>query len=193
MTAAKTDALSDQVILHHTPTWWIAEFRGSIAGQLRASCGTDTVTTGFNGHIPGSVVCTAIALLNPNAEVLLAEPAAEVPVNRPARPASTPETPAAAPAARTPAHAFWKACFSRATQKAASADPALGLAAEVVGEHRQATKPQKTGAERVVIERATKLKRTLGLMVACSYLKEQGWSFEAAHRALLQGAAQPRR
>lgn len=190
----KQPGIKDRVILHHTHAWWIAEFHGPIAAQMRATWGGDTVLTGFNGHIPAPVVCSAIALLNPSAEVALAEQAqdaAPAAAREPARPA--PPQPGRADTPASMAHSFWRACFVRASQKAAAGrDAGLAAAAEVVNKHQRAVAEETNPARRLAIERAMKLKRSLGLMVACSYLKEQGWSFEAAHRALLQNAAAPR-
>ena len=64
----------DQILMHHTSAWWIAEFRGPVGRRMRAISGADTVLTGFNGHIPAAVVCQAIAMLNPSAKVAVAEP-----------------------------------------------------------------------------------------------------------------------
>jgi hypothetical protein len=128
------------------------------------------------------VVCQAIALLNPNAKVTLAgqaAPAAELPSVSDAGMAAVAQTPRAR-------------------------DAVLDFAADVVGKfHSQpkpkvsegpAPKPQgalEEGRVRMAIGRAIKLKRRFGLLVACSYLREQGWNFDAAHRILLQ--ADPRR
>jgi hypothetical protein len=86
-------------------------------------------------------------------------------------------------------------------------DALLGFAAEVVGqfrrepEHRARETPApkaraeavyEEGRVRLVLERAIKLKRRFGLLVACSYLREHGWNFEAAHRILLKADARNR-
>jgi hypothetical protein len=157
---------SDQVVMHHTAAWWLAEFRGPVGRQMKEMVGADTVQTGFNGHIPAAVVCQAIALLNPNAKVTLAgQAAAELP---------------------------------------SVSGPVLDFAADVVGKFHGRPKPRASetpapkpqaareeGRVRMAIGRAIKLKRRFGLLVACSYLREQGWDFDAAHRILLQ--ADPRK
>jgi hypothetical protein len=48
----------------------------------------------------------------------------------------------------------------------------------------EAKAPAKVPELRPAINRAMKIKRRFGLLVACSYLREQGWTFEAAHRTL---------
>jgi hypothetical protein len=149
-------AAGDLVILHHTPAWWIAEFRGAVAQRVKAITGASTVVTGFNGHVPGSVVCKAIALLNPNAEVVLAQ-AGEEP------------------------HA----------KKAAPEEPnaLLAIAADVVANCRPSRAGEAPQA-RADAQRARRIRRSLGMMAACSYLRDRGWSFDSAHRMLLE-AAQP--
>jgi len=171
----------DQILMHHTCAWWVAEFRGPVGRRMRAISGADTVLTGFNGHIPAAVVCQAIAMLNPTANVAVAEP---------------PHAPVAKqPSARN----------AEVVQLPAKpGDPLLGFAADVVGQfysepgHRARETPApkaptaalvEEGRVRLALERAIKLKRRFGLLVACSYLREQGWSFEAAHRILLQADA----
>jgi hypothetical protein len=158
----------DQILMHHTSSWWVAEFRGPVGRRMRAISGADTVLTGFNGHIPAAVVCQAIAMLNPTAKVAVAEPplapAAKLPSARNA---------GAAPVAETPQ----------------PRDALHDCAADVVGKFHGEPKPE--GHVRRAIERAIKLKRRFGLLVACSYLREQGWNFEAAHRILVQ--ADPRK
>ena len=158
---------ADQVLMHHTPAWWIAEFRGPIGNQMREMAGCDTVMTGFNGHIPAAVVCQAIAMLNPSARVSVVESSAGTRAEPPA-PASPP---ADAP------------LTSRSM---------LDIAADVVGTFAPAAPapaPKAKAAPKIAdvrpaIERAMKIKQRFGLLVACSYLREQGWSFEAAHRIL---------
>jgi hypothetical protein len=176
---------AERIILHHTPSCWIAEFRGAVGLEMAAIAGADTLPTGFNGHIPAAVVCRAIALLNPEAEVSLAEAAGTEP-----RPMV---------ATGAPARALLRA-LEQPQPKAAVAepepapcDPALRLAAQVIAKHvGAAPAPAKPSAQdrerRATLERAIKIKKGLGLMVACSYLKERGWSFEAAHQALLETA-----
>jgi hypothetical protein len=175
----------DQVLMHHTSAWWVAEFRGPVGRRMRALAGADTVLTGFNGHIPAAVVCQAIAMLNPSAHVTVAEPA-NVPVAK--RPSVG--NSCAAPVAETPQRR----------------EPLLEFAADVVGRFHSEAKPKASeapapkprtaavleeGRVRLAIERAIKLKRRFGLLVACSYLREQGWNFELAHRILVQ--ADPRK
>jgi hypothetical protein len=162
---------ADQVLMYHTPAWWIAEFRGPIGEQMRAMAGSDTVQTGFNGHIPAAVVCQAIAMLNPGADVGVAESVATA-ATRPVPPAPSPEP--VAPAARKP-------------QASASM---LDIAADVIGTFKSAAAapaatPKAPEGSRTV-ERALKIKQRFGLLVACSYLREQGWTFDAARGILLQ-------
>jgi hypothetical protein len=155
MVPKEVQSLVDQIILHHTPTWWIAEFRGPVAEDVKVIAGSDTVPTGFNGCIPGPVVCQAIALLNPNAEVSLSGAAAI------AQPRSTKQDtkPEASPVAHS--------------SPRDGAERILGLAAEVARKHS-------------ALERAMSIKKSFGLLVACSYLTAKGWSFEAAQLALLE-------
>ncbi len=133
-------AVPELVVLHHTPAWWIAEFRGSVASRVKAIAGSSTVTTGFNGHVPGTVVRSAIAALNPGAEVMLAQ------------------------AEHNPAPATPK-------------DEMLALAADVVRNenHSQAAD----------LDRARRIRRGFGTLAACSFLRDRGWSFEAAYGALV--------
>jgi hypothetical protein len=167
---------ADQVLMHHTPTWWIAEFRGPIARQMREAAGTDTVQTGFNGHVPAEVVCRAIAILNPDAEVSVAESlasAAARPLPAPQPAAEAPAQPASKPAART---------------------PISDLAAEVVNTFKGDPGPADAGpvpSKEVQtaahhLERAMKIRSRFGMLVACSYLREKGWSFEEARRFLYE-------
>jgi hypothetical protein len=183
-------AAVDHIILHHTPHCWIAEFRGAVGRELAAIAGVDTLPTGFNGHVPGTVVCQAIAILNPDAEVILADAATE---------------PRPLVATGAPAHAFSQvlhdAQASPSSPKSQTSDP-LSLAAEIVRKYlpakpAEAPKPAPVAdvdpganAHRATIARARKIRHSLGLIVACSFLKERGWSVEAAHRALVQ--AEPR-
>lgn len=151
MDAEGSQPQRDGIVLHHTPDVWLAEFRGPIGEQITALCGTDTVRTGFSGHLPRAVVCSAMALLNPNAAVTVAEPGTV---------SAAPPCVPAAPARK-------------------SDDPVLDMAEQVVRE---------ACGERPALEQALRIKKSLGLMVACSYLRERGWTFEAAHEALLRKA-----
>src|SRR5688572_28455178 len=169
----ETPALTDHIILHHTPRCWMAEFRGPVARAMAAIAGADIVPTGFNGHVPGTVVCSAIALLNPDAEVSLAEAAA----------ARAPLT-LAKPQPQAMAQAQPTASLPTTP---ASCDRTLRLAAEVIGKYlpgNPGETPKTTKALHPTLKRALKIRRALGLIVACSYLRERGWSFEAAHQAL---------
>lgn len=157
---------ADQVLMHHTPAWWIAEFRGPLGHQMREAAGTDTVLTGFNGHVPAEVVCQAIAILNPDAQVSVAESVASA--------AARPQP--AAPSASQPA------------ARARLSD----LAAEVVNtfkpagpaEAGPAPAPAKAPPVCPHVARALKIKSRFGILVACSYLREKGWTFEEARRLL---------
>lgn len=193
----------DRIVLHYTPAWWMAEFFGSVARQVRAIAGVDMVPTGFNGCVPGTVVRQAIELLNPNTEVKLAEPA-DVMRADPSKVTAAPEKssiPATPPVAAAIAAAAVASSLenrraqttpSTASTAAAKSNAALALASEVIGKclGARATASDQDSAEnehktRTMLDRAMKIREELGMLVACSYLREKGWSFEAAHRALL--------
>lgn len=178
-------SLIDRIILHHTAMWWIAEFRGPIAEEIKAISGADTVPTGFNGCLPGPVVCQVIALLNPNAEVKLAGAVAHSESTHLAPVRALPK------AQKQPDESASRSSAAPET----SSEAVLCPAAEVVGEHYRealaetATAFKRCSADkerqvRFTVERAKKIKKALGLLVACSYLREKGWSFEAAYRIL---------
>jgi hypothetical protein len=175
------DHPTDEVVLHHTPTWWVAEFRGPLAQRMSTLAGGDTVVTGFNGNIPAEVVCQAMETLNPSAKVRLAHGS-----DRQTKPGGKP-----APLAPSP-----KPPVAKVPDPSSGEDDELRkLAAEIVARaHRNARDGQLRAAPATdvdageAIHRASKLKRHFGLLVACSYLRERGWTFEDAHRALLQGA-----
>jgi hypothetical protein len=175
---------NDLVILHHTPAWWIAEFRGTVAQRVKAIAGASTVVTGFNGHVPGSVVCKAIAMLNPNAEVMLAR-AEELPQAKKA----IDEAPEVKQATDE--------LFAVAADVVGYSRPRAGEALQVREEprerqvreeprERQVREEPRERQEQADIERARGIRRRLGTMAACSYLRDRGWSFEAAHQLLLQ-------
>jgi hypothetical protein len=122
-------------------------------------------------------------MLNPNASVNVAEPVSS-PAARPARVSNASVAPVA--------------------DKAPPRVPGFDLAADVVGKfHRErqpkaSEAPAKTtqavseeGRVRRALERAMTIKRRFGLLVACSYLREQGWNFEAAHRILIAAREAP--
>jgi hypothetical protein len=173
------DHPTDEVVLHHTPTWWVAEFRGPLAERMGALAGGDTVVTGFNGYIPAAVVCQAMETLNPSAKVRLAH-GAERQTNPGGRPAHATPSPkphiATVPDDSTKEH-----------------DELRKLAAEIVARSQRNAQQRAAPAiqdvdARKTIHRASKLKRHFGLLVACSYLRERGWTFEDAYRTLLHGA-----
>jgi hypothetical protein len=146
MRRSDAPAARPEVILHHTPTCWLAEFRGPIAEDMKDSVGSETVPTGFNGHVPACVVRQAIALLNPDASVTVA-----------GAPTSAALVPAPIPV-------------------------------KTSGRKRRQESPAPMEAERRIsphLERALKIRRSLGMVVASRYLKKRGWTFEAAHRVLL--------
>jgi hypothetical protein len=155
MLPQEMQSVGDRILLHHTPTWWIAEFRGPVGESVKAIAGADSVRTGFNGCVPGPVVRQAIALLNPSAEVSLSG-AAGIAQRQPTRQDKKPKASPIAPS--TPRD---------------GAERILGLAAEVARKHAE-------------LERAIDIKKSCGLLVACSYLREKGWSFEAAHLGVLE-------
>lgn len=156
-------ARGDQVILHHTEKCWMAEFRGPIAREMTAMTGVDILPTGFSGHLPAVVVCSAIALLNANAEIKLADGTPDAQA-KPGTAGLSGEAPA----------------------------PTLVLAAQVVSKYARggAAVPEEKRAEveerRSTLKRAMKIRKGLGLMVACSYLKDRGWNTDAAYQALNQ-------
>jgi hypothetical protein len=164
-----------------TPTWWVAEFRGALAERMRSLAGGDTVVTGFNGNIPAEVVCHAMETLNPSAKVRMAHS-----TDRRTNP-----TAKSVPVAPPP-----KQIVATVPQNSTGEDDELRkLAADIVARYQrnardaeQCTVPatQERDAEEA-IHRASKLRRHFGLLVACSYLRERGWTFEDAHRTLLQG------
>lgn len=196
----------DRIVLHHTPAWWMAEFFGSVAQQVSAIAGVDMVPTGFNGCVPGTVVRQAIEYLNPNTEVKLAEPADVIradsgkvkstvaPEKKSSIQAIQPVAAviAAAAAASLLEDPQLQATPSTASTAAAKSNTTLALASEVIGKslgapakashHGNVDKEHKA---RATLDRAMKIKEEFGLLVACSYLREKGWSFEAAHRTLL--------
>jgi hypothetical protein len=173
------DRPTDEVVLHHTPTWWVAEFRGPLAERMRSLAGGDTVVTGFNGNIPAEVVCHAMETLNPSAKVRMAH-STDRQTN---------------PGVRTP-QPLPKPPIATVPQDSTGEDDELRkLAADIVARYQrnardaeQCTVPATREVDAgEAIHRASKLKRHFGLLVACSYLRERGWTFEDAHRTLLQG------
>jgi hypothetical protein len=204
MKASEQQHQADQVLMHHTPAWWIAEFRGPIGRQMREAAGSDTLLTGFNGHIPAEVVCQAIAILNPDAQVSLAESVASAAARpQPASP-SAPQ-PASQPAASQPAPPASRPASPPAAKPPAPARPAAhlsDLAAEVVNNFKPAA-PGPAKAEPAPaaakaprddshIDRALKIKSRFGMLVACSYLREKGWTLEEARRLLWEAAGKER-
>jgi hypothetical protein len=65
--------------------------------------------------------------------------------------------------------------------------PIYSLAGSGALRKQQQDQPEHTGRRDAVaqIERARKIKRSLGIAVAARYLKKRGWSLEATHYILL--------
>jgi hypothetical protein len=178
----EVQSLINRILLHYTPMWWIAEFRGPVAEEIKTIFGINMVPTGFNGCVPGPVVCQAMALLNPNAEVTLAGAVADAKSSQVAPVRALPQ------AQKQPDTSAIRSAVPETWSEAVRT-----FAAEVVGKHypdapaQPVTAVEPSGAEKErhsAAKRAMKIKKALGLLVACSYLREKGWSFEAAHRFL---------
>jgi hypothetical protein len=182
MRRSDAPAARPQVILHHTPTCWLAEFRGPIADDMKDLVGSETVPTGFNGHVPAAVVRHAIALLNPDAAVTVAGAPAAASLALVPLIASEQSIPRAAPMDE-----FLNIAAS--VVAAATTKPRADVPAVAAGRPgRQKPERPPMAAERPIsphLERALKIRKSLGIVVASRYLKKRGWTFEAAHRILL--------
>lgn len=259
MLARKSNAPKDRIILRHTPSHWIADFVGSVAAQVRSIHGSSQVPTGFDGGVTVEVVRRAMAELNPNSEIVVANDEqsldftvasnmqgaapqsaphvgagvvaqrngqsldftlAAVSVSKPqvehqragpsiardaaaeivaqdrpdaAAVSSALPPPATAPGLDlTPAPAIGPRPQAE-TQRAAPSNPApMAPPTAAVGPVASAPPARATTdasdakqrGTQEALKRALTLRKELGLLVACSYLKEHGWTFEAAHEVL---------